>query len=168
MAKFKYVGDPNDRFSGPDVAVAHGQTFVKNETVTVDDDATVKHRGQDVKVVDRLRGNSHFVDLSDKDTASDVEKRKKALEKQEADAAKAADAQRKADEADEKERQANLAKAQRRGDVTATAATAPRPPGNVTREPVTDPFGGRTVEQRTRQEDHTKSGKTKGNAVPEA
>lgn len=156
MAKFKYVGDPNDRFSGPDVAVHHGVTFRKNEVVEVDDEATVKHptSGKELSVAEKLRGNSHFVDMSDKETSAEVEKKKKALEKAAEDKAKAIEAQRKADEKDEAERN-------RRAAASSPAAEAPRPPGTVTRPPVQDAFQGRPVEERTRTEDHTSAGKTK-------
>lgn len=154
MARFKYVGDPNDRFSGPDVAVHFGHTFRKNEV------AEIPEKGDDGKpnpTVAKLRGHSHFVDMSDKDEVGEVERRKKAQEKLEEDRAKAAEAQRKADEKDEADR----AKRAAASPNPSPAATAPRPPGNVTREPATDPFGGRPVEERTRAEDHTSAGKTK-------
>src|ERR671915_450216 len=91
--RFKYVGDPNDRFSGPDVAVHFGKTFVKNEPVELDDD--------EQEIADRLANHSHFVDMSDAAVAKDVEAKKKALEKEEAERAKQEEAQRKQDEKDE-------------------------------------------------------------------
>lgn len=151
---FKYVGDPNDRFSGPHVITQYGVTWNKGEAVQVEFDDSEK----DKENLARLRGNSHFVDMSDKDERADIEARQKAIEKAEADKAKAAEEQRKRDEADEKQRQKNLEKA---GPGPSPASTAPRPPGTVTREPVTDAFGGRPVEERTQAEDHTKAGKTK-------
>lgn len=147
--RFQYVGDPNDRFSGPEVAVHFGKTFRKNEPTELDD--------ADEKIADRLANHSHFVDMSDKDASKDVEEKKRALEKAEAEAAKAAEARRKQDEKDEAERIKRAA-----ASSGSAAAEAPRPPGKVTREPVQDPFQGRTVEERTATEDHTKAGKTKG------
>jgi hypothetical protein len=158
MAKFKYIGDPNDKFRGDNPATIHGQTFVMGEV-----SADFPEKTEDDKaLVQKLRSHSHLVDMSDKDTLSDVQDREKALEKNAREREKAEDEQRKKDEADERERQANLAKElKRRGDSALTAENAPRPPGTVTREPVTDAFGGRTVEERTQAEDHTKAGKTK-------
>ena len=147
--RFKYVGDPNDRFSGPDVAVHFGKTFVKNEPVELEDD--------EQETADRLANHSHFVDMSDKAVAKEMEAKKKAIEKEEADKAKQAEAQRKQDEKDEAERAKNAANAP----DGSSAANAPRPPGRVTRDPMPDAFGGRTVEERSRDEDHTKAGKTK-------
>jgi hypothetical protein len=146
--RFKYVGDPNDRFSGPDVAVHFGKTFRKNELTELADDEQA--------TADRLANHSHFVDMSDKDASKDVEARKKALEQEEAAKAKAAEEQRKRDEKDEAER-AKRAAASSGSD----AAEAPRPPGKVSRDPNPDPFQGRTAEERTAVEDHTKAGKTK-------
>lgn len=96
--RFKYVGDPNDRFSGPDVAVHFGKTFRKNEPTELADDEQA--------IADRLANHSHFVDMSDKDAFKDVEERKKALEKEEAAKAKAAEEQKKRDEKDAAEREA--------------------------------------------------------------
>jgi hypothetical protein len=146
--RFKYVGDPNDRFSGPDVAVHHGKTFVKNEPIELDDDEQA--------IADKLANHSHFVDMSDKDASKDVEARKKAIEKEEADKARAADEQRKRDEKEAAERDKRAA-----ASTGSAAAEAPRPPGKVTRDPNPDPFQGRTAEERTPVEDHTKAGKTK-------
>lgn len=146
--RLKYVGDPNDRFSGPDVAVHFGRTFVKNEVTELPD--------EDQKIADRLVNNSHFVDMTDREALKSVEDQKKALEKAEADKAKAEEAQRKQDEKDEAERTKRAA-----ANPVSPAAEAPRAPGKVTREPVNDPFQGRTVEERTRAEDHTSAGKTK-------
>lgn len=155
MATFVYVGDPNDNFSGPDVVQVGGYTFEKGKKVDVPDKTPEdKAALSDMRIV----GNSHFVDLSDKETADDIAARKKALDKLEADKAKAEAEQAKRDEADQKERERNLARAE---PSRVTAATAPRPPGTVTRDPVPDPFQGRTVEERTQAEDHTKAGKTK-------
>lgn len=147
--RFQYVGDPNDRFSGPDVAVHFGKTFRKNEPTELKD--------EDEEIANRLANHSHFVDLSDKDAAKEVEEKKRALEKAEEAQAKQAEAQRKADEKDAEAREKLRAK-----HPDSPAAEAPRPPGKVTRDPTPDPFEGRTVEQRTATEDHTKAGKTKG------
>lgn len=146
--RFKYVGDPNDEFSGPKVAVHFGKTFVKDEPVELED--------EEQKIADRLANHSHFVDMSDTDATKEVEAKQKAIEKAEAEKAKQADAQRKQDEKDEAARAKAAA-----ANPDSPAATAPRPPGRVTREPVTDPFQGRPVEERTRAEDHTQAGKTK-------
>lgn len=151
---FKYVGDPNDEFSGPTVVQQYGQTWKKGESVTVELDDEDEADQANLR---RLQGNSHFVDVSDKDAVKHVADREKAIEKRETDEAKAADEQRKRDEADARQREKNAAKVT--GAVT--AENAPRPPGKVTRDPVNDAFGGRTVEERTRAEDHTKAGKTK-------
>lgn len=147
--RFKYVGDPNDSFAGPDVAVHHGVTFRKNEVTELGDD--------EQSVADKLANHSHFVDMSDKDASKDVEERKRALERTEAEKAKAAEAQRKQDEKEEAERTKRAA-----ASTGSAAAEAPRPPGKVTRDPTPDPFQGRTAEERTPTEDHTKAGKTKG------
>lgn len=157
MAKFKYIGDPNDRFSGPDTIEVQGYQFVKNQVVDVPE----KTDAEKAKVA-KLAGNSHFIDMSDKDTVSDVNDRQKSLEASAKAREKAEEEQRKRDEADEKQRQANYEKAlKQRGDSVLTAENAPRPPGTVTRDAQPDAFGGRTVEQRTQAEDHTKAGKTK-------
>lgn len=148
--RFKYVGDPNDDFSGPKVATHFGKTFVKDEPTDLED--------TDEEIANRLANHSHFVDMSDKDATKAVDEKQKAIEKREADRAKAEEAQRKADEKDEAERAKNAANAPE----VSPASTAPRPPGRVTRDPVQDAFGGRTVEERTPVEDHTKAGKTKG------
>ncbi|MBA2690067.1 MAG: hypothetical protein H0U63_04625 [Burkholderiales bacterium] len=155
MAKFKYVGDPNDRFSGGDVVVHGKKTFVKNEVVDYPEESD-----EDKEVVRGLKGHSHFVDMSDKDESANVAARQKALEKADADKEKAEEAQHKKDDADRKQMLDNQAKAARSGQAV-TSENAPRPPGTVTREPVQDAFQGRTVEQRTPAEDHTKAGKTK-------
>lgn len=158
MAKLKYIGDPNDKFSGPDVLEMQGYSFVKNQVVDIPE--KTDEEKEKLRV---LQNHSHFVDMSDKDTAADVADRQKALEASAKSAEKAAEEQRKKDEADEKQKQANYEKElKRRGDSVLTAENAPRPPGTVTREPVNDAFGGRTVEERTQAEDHTKAGKTKG------
>jgi hypothetical protein len=151
MPKFKYVGDPNDKFSGPDTFYQYGLTWHKGQVVDVPEDDTM--------TLYKLSGHSHFVDLSDKDDVAYVAERQKVLEKQQVDAAKAAEEQRKRDEADLKARE-KLAASQI-GSDRMTAELAPRPPGTVTRDPMPDAFGGRTVEQRTPTEDHTKAGKTK-------
>lgn len=153
MPKFKYVGDPNDDFSGPQTISQYGRVWVKGEVVSVPDETEAEKEN-----VRRLQGNSHFVDLSDKDEVQSVTERQKAIEKREADQAKAADEQRKRDEKDQAERERNM---RRSAGLATTAENAPRPPGTVTREPVQDAFQGRTVEQRTAAEDHTKAGKTK-------
>lgn len=152
-SKFKYVGDPNDNFSGPESVEQYGLRWVKGEVVSVPDQTEAEKEN-----VRRLQGNSHFTDMSDKDQVRSVADRQKAIEQREADEAKAAEEQRKRDERDEAERQKNLRKA---AGTATTADTAPRPPGTVTRPPVNDAFGGRTVEERTVTEDHTKAGKTK-------
>jgi hypothetical protein len=154
MAKFKYVGDPNDGFSGPDFTIQHGITFRKNEVIDVPDKTDAEKAN-----VKKLEGNSHFVDMSDKDEVKAAEDKRKTLEKAEEDRVKALEAQRKADEKDEKERATRAAKAPQGVD---DPSTQPRPPGKVTREPVQDAFGGRTVEERTADEDHTRAGKLKG------
>jgi hypothetical protein len=151
---FKYVGDPNDEFSGPQVIHSFGQTWKKGETVSVEFD---EENEEDQKNLRKLQGHSHFVDLSDKDTVKEVGDRQKAIEKREADEAKQAEEQRKRDEADQKQREKNAA----RSVGADVGEQGPRPPGKVTREPVNDAFGGRTVEERTQAEDHTKAGKTK-------
>lgn len=153
MAKFKYIGDPNDNFGGPDVVHQYGVTFKKGEVVDVPEKTD-----DDKANISKLEGHSHFVDMSDRDRANEVASQQKAAEKLEADKAKAAEEQRKRDEADRKQREQNAAKAATKVD----AGTAPRPPGTVTREPMNDPFQGRTVEERTRAEDHTSAGKLKG------
>lgn len=147
--RFKYVGDPNDEFSGPKVATHFGRSFVKDEPVELPD--------EDEKIANKLANHSHFVDMSDKDASKAVDEKQKALEKQKADQAKADEAQRRQDEKDEAERAKRAAAAP----AASPAATAPRPPGKVTREPVQDAFQGRPVEERTRAEDHTSAGKTK-------
>lgn len=49
--KVKYVGDPNDNYSGADEITAFGQKFIKNKTVDVKvDEATAL----------KIAGNSHF------------------------------------------------------------------------------------------------------------
>lgn len=154
--QFKYIGDPNDGLSGPPSIDYEGQTFVKGEVTPVEVDE------DDEESMDRLRklqGHSHFVDMSDKDAANDAAQQQKDLEAQAKEQEKREEAQRKADEKDEEQRQANLAKQAKRGGLT--AARAPRPPGKVTRPAPGDPFQGRTVEERTPVEDHTKAGKTK-------
>jgi hypothetical protein len=151
MPKFKYVGDPNDRFSGPDTIYQYGLTWKKGEAVDVPENDSMS--------LYKLRGHSHFVDMSDKDDVAWVADRQKTLEKQAADAAKSAEEQRKRDEAEAKALERR--RAAEAGDEAMTAELAPRPPGTVTREPRPDAFGGRTVEQRTPTEDHTKAGKTK-------
>jgi hypothetical protein len=152
--KFKYVGDPNDNFGGPQVVNQYGAFWTKGEVGTVEIDEDDE---KDQETLRRLEGNSHFVDMSDKDEVKSVDDRLKAIEKREADEAKAAADQAKRDEKDRQEMERNAAKAV----GASTSDTAPRPPGKVTREPVNDAFGGRTVEQRTQAEDHTKAGKTK-------
>lgn len=49
MAKAKYVGDPNDHFSGPETLDVGGYAYTKDKAVTVDDATAAK-----------LAGNSHF------------------------------------------------------------------------------------------------------------
>lgn len=49
MPKVKYVGDPNDDFSGPSTLRAHGHDFKKGELVEVPDSVAAK-----------LAGHSHF------------------------------------------------------------------------------------------------------------
>lgn len=153
---FKYVGDPNDAFSGPDVLEFHGYEFPKGEAVDVELDTD---KDEDRLVLDKLAGNSHFVDMSDKkadaqaaQVQKDMEAAAKAREKRE-------EAQAEQDAKDAEQRAKNAAKDAER--VGLTAGTAPRPPGRVTTPPPTDPFQGRTVEERTQAEDHTKAGKTK-------
>jgi hypothetical protein len=153
--KFKYVGDPNDEFSGPQNINQYGVAWTKGEVGTIDID---EDNERDQEHLQRLQGNSHFVDMSDKDEVKSVDDRLKAIDKREADEARAAEEQRKRDEADRKQMERN---ASRSAGAAPTAATAPRPPGKVTRDPPGDPFGGRTVEERTQAEDHTKAGKTK-------
>lgn len=163
MAKrsFKYVGDPYDNFSGEAVTEVMGMRFPKGEVVEVPEPKDEN----DTEARDRLRkieGNSHFIDMSDKDAQKAVSDQQKAIDKREADEAKAAEEQRKRDEADEQQRQKALAKQLKDNPQAATAATAPRAPGTQSPPVIADPFGGRTVEQRTQAEDHTKAGKTKG------
>ncbi len=151
MRKFKYVGDPNDRYSGPDEIESNGFSFVKGEVTEIED-----KDGKNADAIRRLEGNSHFIDMSDREAAKKVDDEQKAFEKAEADKAKKAEDQRKADEKDAAEREKR-----RKANPESPAATAPRPPGTVTRETPDGPFGGRTVEERTRAEDHTSAGKTK-------
>lgn len=153
---FKYVGDPNDAFSGPPVAEHFGYEFPKGEAVDVELD---DENEEDRATLQKLAGHSHFVDMSDKkadahaaQVQKDMEAAAKAREKREED-------QRKQDEKDAEQMEKNRLKDEERGGLRAD--TAPRPPGKVTMSPPTDPFQGRTVEQRTRAEDHTKAGKTK-------
>lgn len=51
MAKFTFVGDPKDGFSGPESIRVGGVDFPKGEAVTVDDDLAAK-----------LKGHSHFAE----------------------------------------------------------------------------------------------------------
>lgn len=53
MAKFKYVGDPRNNFSGPQTGPIHGVMFTKGETTEVDDEA----------VAAKLRRHSHVVEV---------------------------------------------------------------------------------------------------------
>lgn len=151
MRKFKYVGDPNDRYSGPDNIENGGFSFVKGEVTEIED-----KDGKNFDAIQRLEGNSHFIDMSDREAAKKVDDEQKAIEKAEADKAKKAEEQRKFDEKDAAEREKR-----RKANPESPAANAPRPPGTVTREPPGQPFGGRPVEERTRAEDHTSAGKTK-------
>lgn len=154
---FKYIGDPNDGFSGPDVLELQGYEFPKGEAVDVELD--VDHVG-DARVLDKLAGNSHLVDMSDKAADKDFAQVQKDMERQATESAKREEAQRLQDEKDAETMAKNKAKDEERGGLR--ASTAPRPPGKVTTPPPTDPFQGRTVEERTQAEDHTKAGKTKG------
>jgi uncharacterized protein YifE (UPF0438 family) len=163
MASFKYVGDPNDRFSGPDVVEQYGQSFKKGEVVQMKEGTDEEKRN-----VQKLRGNSHFVDMSDKETSSEVQARQKAIEQQQKEQEKADKAAQEDEEAYREEIEKNREKEiKKRGGVENLAVSTPRPPGTVTREPVQDAFGGRTVEERTQAEDHTKAGKTKGGGTVE-
>lgn len=164
MAKFKYVGDPNDRFSGPDVVEQYGKTWTKGGDAVDLPEKT----DEDKQLVRRLRGNTHFLDMSDKDQSSEVAARQKALEQQEKAQAKADAEREKQDEAYREEIEKNRDKEmKKRGGVESLAVVGPRAPGTVTREPVVAAFGGRTVEERTQAEDHTKAGKTKGGGTVE-
>lgn len=49
--KVKYIGDPNDNHSGPDVLNAFGQKFEKNKTVTI---------SVSDEVAEKIAANSHF------------------------------------------------------------------------------------------------------------
>lgn len=49
MPKAKYVGDPNDNFSGPEVIEVGGHAYTKDKSVTVED-----------AVAKRLATNNHF------------------------------------------------------------------------------------------------------------
>lgn len=51
MAQFRFVGDPNDDHSGPDVIEWDGYVFRRDGWTEVPDDCCAK-----------LRGNSHFVE----------------------------------------------------------------------------------------------------------
>jgi hypothetical protein len=167
MASFKYVGDPNDRFSGPDTVTVGKYTFEKGgPAVQVKEEDLESKNGQAPAV--RLKGNSHFVDVSDKDQSSEVAARQKAIEQQQKEQEKADKAAQEDEEAYREEIEKNREKEiKKRGGVENLAVSTPRPPGTVTREPVQDAFGGRTVEERTQAEDHTKAGKTKGGGTVE-
>jgi hypothetical protein len=60
MPRFKFIGDPSDKFSGPDVLELFGMKFPKGKPVGVKDKAHIA----------KLRGNSHFEEVSD-DIATD-------------------------------------------------------------------------------------------------
>lgn len=51
MAQFRFQGDPNDDYSGPDTIEWDGYVFSRNDWTEVPDDRCAK-----------LRGNSHFVE----------------------------------------------------------------------------------------------------------
>jgi hypothetical protein len=167
MASFKYVGDPADRFSGPDTVKMGNYTFAKGgPAVQVKDEDLESKNGAAPAV--RLKGNSHFVDVSDKEQSSDVAARQKAIEQQQKEQEKADKAAQEDEEAYREEIEKNREKEiKKRGGVENLAVSTPRPAGTVTREPVQDAFGGRTVEERTQAEDHTKAGKTKGGGTVE-
>lgn len=156
MPKFKYIGDPNDGFSGPQITEQFGYEWTKGE---VSDDLPEK-TDEEKDVVKKLRGHSHFVDMSEKGADSAMQQRQKDLEKNALDKEKREEAQVKQDEKDAEQMAKNREKDLERGGLRAD--NAPRPPGRVTTPPPTDAFQGRTVEERTQAEDHTKAGKTKG------
>lgn len=53
MASFRFIGDPRDGFSGPDLIEYDGVKFDRLEFVSVPD-----------YMADKLRGNNHFEEFS--------------------------------------------------------------------------------------------------------
>lgn len=49
MAAFRFIGDPRDKFSGPDIIEFDGVKIDRREFTTVPDD-----------MAEKLRGNNHF------------------------------------------------------------------------------------------------------------
>lgn len=46
----RFIGDPNDDYSGPDVLIMGGREYPRDQWVEIEDDA----------VASRIEGNSHF------------------------------------------------------------------------------------------------------------
>ena len=59
MALFRYVGDPHEDGSDPDVITAYGYTFTKGEACRV----------TDKRAISKLSANSHFEEVKAKDQA---------------------------------------------------------------------------------------------------
>ena len=50
--KFRFIGDPNDKGSGPDIIELFGHSFTRTEGTDVPDD-----------IAERLKRNSHFKEV---------------------------------------------------------------------------------------------------------
>jgi len=59
MAKFKFIGDPNNEEIIPDVVTAFGVDFKKGKASEVKSE----------RAIGKLRGNSHFKEVTAKDSA---------------------------------------------------------------------------------------------------
>ena len=57
MAKFKFIGDPNNEEVIPEVTIAFGVTFEKSKPSEV----------KDPRAIGKLRGNSHFKEVKAND-----------------------------------------------------------------------------------------------------
>lgn len=58
----RFIGDPNDDYSGPDVLHMMGKSFPRDEWVEIDDDDVAR----------KIEGNTHFdVEYSDMELATD-------------------------------------------------------------------------------------------------
>lgn len=160
--KFKYVGDPNDNYSGPETTEQQGYRFVKDEVTEISDDTEAGK-----KAIRVLKGHNHFVDMSDKDAVKADDDRHKQYEKAEADKEKAEEQARKDAEARYKSQrtsqvqQAKDANARRAQPTVPAGPTAQgeRPTETLRTEaanPTVPTVQQQRVEERVAGEDKTK------------
>lgn len=104
MAKFKYVGDPRNKFDGPETTEQFGYKWVKGEVTEVREETD-----EEKALVEKISRHSHFVNMADSKKTADASAQMDALEKGKQARAKAnEDAAKEAEAEAERKRQADI------------------------------------------------------------